>query len=75
MQFALQLSLAERKHSSTGEVGSATQTSETPGGTAGLTTDAVPSQSVDVLQLEVQRLAADRKVLVQKMQVCLIPVP
>lgn len=53
-------------------LGSARQTPlTTASGSTGFSAAATAGQSVEVLQLEVQRLAADRTILMQKMQVCI----
>lgn len=73
LQFAMQLSQAEQKPSASSLPGSAQQAGITARESTGFTAAAAASQSVEVLQLEVQRLAADRTMLMQKMQVCICP--
>ena len=71
----MQLSQLGKSPSVSSPAGFARQPSMTARATAGLTTAAVASQSVQVLQLEVQRLASDRTVLMKKMQVCISLLP
>lgn len=73
LQFAMQLSQAEPKPSASSMPGSARQAGMTTQESTGFTAAAAAGQSVAVLQLEVQRLAADRTMLIQKMQVCICP--
>ena len=69
----MQLNQAEHKVSISSLPGSARQTCPTAQGSSGSSAAAAARQSVEVLQLEVQRLAADRTMLMQKMQVCIRP--
>ena len=73
LQFAMQLSQAEVKPDTSNLAGFAQQTRLTARGSTGFTTAAAASQSVEGLQLEVQRLATDRAMLMKQMQVCICP--
>ena len=71
----MQLNQAEHKVNISSLPGSECQTRPTARGTTGFSAAAAAGQSAEVLQLEVQRLAADRTMLVQKMQVCICTMP